>query len=361
MPAGTTSEALAGDVFSSVVGQPGAVAVMRASAKEPVHAYLLVGPPGSGLRDAGVAFATALVCPDGGCGHCAHCLQAAAGSHPDISIFERSGASLSVPQATEAVRRSLRSPRSARRHVVLLTELHLVETAAPVLLKAIEEPPASTVFVLLADEIPPELETISSRCARVELRPLDESTVEQALVAEGADPPRARAVAAASGGRLDRARLLVADEGFAARQELWTSVPDHLDGTGARVAALAGSLLASISEPVEVLRTEQAGELRLLEARAAERREPLRGRAEIEARHRREQRRVRTDELRAGLITLARALRDALVRSDVSSHRVAFLVEAVSAIDAAADALVRNPNEQLLLEALLLRLTGERT
>ena len=109
-----------------------------------------------------------------------------------------------------------------------------------------------------------------------------------------------------------------------------------------------------------MLRSEQAEELRSLEAQVAERGETVRGRAEIEARHRREQRRVRTDELRAGLVTLARVLREMLGEGEVTGHRIAFLVDAVAAVDAAADALNRNPSEQLMLEALLLRLTGER-
>jgi DNA polymerase III subunit delta' len=108
-----------------------------------------------------------------------------------------------------------------------------------------------------------------------------------------------------------------------------------------------------------VLRAAQEEELRTIAAEAAERREPVRGRAEIDARHRREQRRMRTDELRAGLATLAGIYRDRLRDPAVPARRVAAAVNAVAAIDAASDALVRNPNEQLLLEALLLRLLGE--
>lgn len=345
--------------FAGVVGQDEAVALMRASLAAPVHAYLLVGPPGSGLLEAGVAFAAAMLCEEGGCGTCAHCRAALARIHPDLFVYERRGAALSVDQAKDAVQRSMRSPRSARRQVLLLTELHLVEDAVPVLLKAVEEPPDTTVFVLLADDVPPDLATIASRCARITLRPLDTATVTRVLVAEGADPDRASAAAIASGARLDRARLLVSDEGVAARHARWREVPTRLDGTGATVCVLAAELLAGASEPVEVLRRQQEEELKALVAQAAERREPLRGRADIEARHKREQRRMRTDELRAGLATLAGAYRDRLADPAIAPRRVAAVLAAVAAIDTAADALVRNPNEQLLLEALLLRLAGE--
>jgi DNA polymerase-3 subunit delta' len=346
-------------VFAGVVGQRRAVAMLRAFAASPVHAYLLVGPPGSGLDEVGLAFAAALVCQQGGCGVCEQCRAALAGSHPDVVVFARAGAKLSVGQAQEAVQRSLRSPRAARRQVLVLTELHLVEDAAPVLLKAVEEPPATTVFVLLAENVPPELDTIASRCARVDLEALDEATVAAVLVAEGSDAERAAAVAAAAGGRLDRARLLAGDEGFAARLALWRAVPDRLDGTGATVSILTAELLASIAEPAEVLREAHARELRELTARASERGDTVRGRAEIDARHRREQRRVRVDELRAGLGTLARAYRDRLASAAVPDRRAAEAITAVAAIDIAADELVRNPSEQLLLESLLLRLSGD--
>jgi DNA polymerase-3 subunit delta' len=345
--------------FAGVVGQQRAVAVLKAFVASPVHAYLLVGPPGSGLDEVGLAFAAALVCEQGGCGECQQCRAALAGVHPDVVVFERAGAKLSVGQAQEAVQRSLRSPRAARRQVLLLTELHLVEEAAPVLLKAVEEPPETTVFVMLAEDVPPELDTIASRCARVDLQPLDEATVAAVLVAEGTREDQAAVVAAAAGGRLDRARLLAADEGFAARLALWRAVPDRLDGTGATVSVLTDELLSSIDQPVEVLRKLHAGELRELADRASERGETVRGRADIEARHRREQRRVRTDELRAGLATLARAYRDRLASPDLGERRVGEAVAAVAAIDIASDEVIRNPNEQLLLEALLVRLSGD--
>ena len=84
------------------------------------------------------------------------------------------------------------------------------------------------------------------------------------------------------------------------------------------------------------------------------------GRKSLEERHKRELRRHRTDELRAGLGALAAAYRDELVRG---SSRPAEAVAAVHAVHDALEALERNPNEALLLQALLLALpagAGER-
>jgi len=78
------------------------------------------------------------------------------------------------------------------------------------------------------------------------------------------------------------------------------------------------------------------------------------GRKQLEDRHKRELRRHRTDELRSGLTVMASSYRDALVRGDI--RRPDSLVAAVQRIHGAIEALDRNPNESLLLQALLLDL-----
>jgi DNA polymerase-3 subunit delta' len=306
------------------------------------------------------AFAAALLCPVAGCGGCEHCRAALDGSHPDLVYFRRRGASLRVEELKEAVSRSLRAPRSSRRQVLVLEDVHLVGDVAPVLLKAVEEPPPTTVFVLVAEEVPPQLVTLASRCVAIDLPSLDEGTVMRALLAAGAVPARAVAAAAAAGGRLDRARRLVEDEGFATRVARWQQIPDRLDQSGATVVAVVTELLEAVDEPAGVLRAEHDRELALLqETAAASHERGVRGRAEIVAGQRREQRRVRTDELRAGLATLAVAYRDRVLQLPSAPARISSALAAVRAIDAAADSLVRNPNEQLLLQALLLRLGGD--
>lgn len=341
-------------VLERIVGQPAALRLLQASVRSPLHAYLFVGPPGTGKREAAAAFAAALFCPDGGCGACTVCTETLAGRHPDLVVVERQGASISVPQATEVVRLASRSPRAARFQVLVLVDFHLVGAAAPTLLKTIEEPPASTVIVVTAESVPADFVTIASRCARVEFRPLGESDLVDALVADGHDRATATAVAQAAQGRLDRARLLVADARFAERLARWRAVPGLLDGTGATVVRIAEELLEAANEPVEVVKSRQAAELeRLAEAATQSGERGVPGRSEIEARHRREQRRVRTDELRAGLAALAGVYRLRLPSGGPSARHA---VRAVELIDEAAGRLGRNVSEPLLLQWLLVEL-----
>lgn len=341
-----------GALFAGLVGQERAVDRLRTAAASPVHAYLLVGPPGTGKRAAARSFAAALLCPKGGCGGCDDCTRALAGVHPDVVVRERTGAYITVGDAREIGRLASLSPVEGRRKVLILVDFHLVEQAAPALLKAIEEPPATTVYVILAEHVPPELVTIASRCARTDFAPVPSDRLAAALVAEGMAPDLAAEVAEASGGRLDRARLLASDAGFASRRSAWRGAPARLDGTGASAAALAGELLAGLETVVEPLRSRQAAELAELEERARLYGDRVGDRKELEARHKREERRVRTDELRFGLAALAAAYRDRLG----AAADPALGLAAVEAVTAANQALARNPNVPLLLQALLVRL-----
>jgi len=341
----------AGSLWAALVGQEAAVARLRAAAAAPVHAYLLVAPAGTGGREAARALAAALVCPHGGCGACDACRRAMAGVHPDVVVVERAGPFITVDEARAVARVAALSPLEAVRKVVVLPDFHLVDKAAPALLKTIEEPPPSTVFVVVAEQVPPELVTIASRCARVELRPLTAEVVAAALAAEGVEAALAAEAAAAAGGRLDRARLLVADAGFAGRRALWRSVPARLDGTGATAAVLVDELLASLESVLGPVAARHEAERAALEDQERRGGRQPGAATQLAARHKREERRARTDELRFGLATLAAAYRDRLVAGTGRRDALA----ALDAVTAATAAMAHNPNQTLLLQGLLVR------
>lgn len=373
-PASDTDDRLpAPSLFADVVGQEAAVTQLRSAARRPVHAYLLVGPPGSGAPVLARGFAAALLCPSGGCGACNTCRRALAGRHPDLSEIHRTGAALSVDDARRIVRLAQRRPLEGHRQVLVVSDVHLARLAAPVLLKTLEEPPGPTVFVLLADTVPAELGTVASRCVRVDVGPVSAADLATWLAGRGIDSDVATGIAVAAAGSVDRARLLVDDPDFALRRSLWVSVPERLDGTGAAAAAVAAELLSSTESSVAALRAQHRQELEALvaSAEAMGDSQPA-GRREMEDRHHREERRWRTDELRAGLGALAGAYRDRLVDeagrmppsggggpgAGRAGERLRQLAAAVAAVEGAAPELVRNPNEALLLEALMVRLSA---
>ncbi len=348
-------------LWAAVRFQGDAVAALRSAERAPVHAYLLLGPAGAGPRAAARAFASALLCPRGGCGDCDACRRAMAEQHPDLVVVEREGASISVEQAREIIRLALRSPVEGSRKVLVLVDFHLVQQAGPTLLKIIEEPPASTVFVILAEHLPPELVTIASRCVRIDFRGLGADEITAVLVDEGAAPDRAAKAATAAAGNLDRARLLAADDRLAQRVEFWQSVARRLDGTGAAAAALATEAVALLdAAAVGPLEARHKAELAAFEARveATGQRGAAGQRKDLQDRHRRELKRLRDDELRFGLSILQRELLVLLAGADPVLARRAG--QGLDAVSAAAQHLERNPSVPLLLQALFLKLHPPR-
>jgi DNA polymerase-3 subunit delta' len=201
------------------------------------------------------------------------------------------------------------------------------------------------------------LVTIASRCVRIDFGPLDAPTIQSALESDGIDPAVAAEVAVAAGGSIDRGRLLARDPGFAARQAAWRGVPARLDGSGSAIATLSDELLSTIDTVLEPLRERHIAEVAEVEQRIAAYGERGSGRKELEERHKRELRRVRTDELRYGLASLAGVYRDAAVEGRSAAIHRAGAIRAISVLDDAGVALIRNPNELLLLQGLLARLT----
>jgi DNA polymerase III subunit delta' len=335
--------------WDDIVGQQRAVDLLRASVSSPSHAYLL-----SGKRAAARAFAGDVLAADAS-GDAAerHRRLAWSEQHPDLVLVVPEGRSLRRTEADVMITEGFRSPVEGRRKIILVDRFHSAEPeAAASLLKTIEEPPPTAVFVLLAEEVPPEHVTIASRCIRIDFPAVAAAAIAEHLVASGVGPDEAAAIAAASGGSVDRARLLASDERFAARRQAWHDVPDELDGTGAVVVRQVAGLRGLIDDALVPLTKRQADEVAELTAFEDEYGTRGSGRRTIEERHKREVRLLREDELRLGLATLAGRYRDRLL----DAAEPATLVAACGRITAASEALIRNPNEALLLEALFLDL-----
>ena len=339
-------------VWDDVVGQAHAIQQLTSAADTgPVHAYLFVGPPGSTKYQAARSFAARVI--SGGDDPTQRDARLAlTGEHPDVREVRRVGASILKPQAQEVVRLASLAPTEGSRKVMILDEFHLLEgAAAAVMLKTIEEPPESTMFIVCADFVPHELITISSRCARIDFRSIADGVIAARLLTEGVGPAEAQAASKVALGDLDRARLLATDPGLAARRKAFIAAPATVDGSGAVAMRLAAELLTMIDQAAEPLAARHEVEAEELTARIKEFGERGSGKKQLEERHKRELRRLRTDEFRTGLATMAATYRDALVGGTATSVDEA--AGAVHRIHGALASLERNPNERLLLENLL--------
>ena len=168
------------NVFDSLIGQEQAVAEMKHAAADAAkvaigergdamtHAWLIVGPPGSGRSTLALAFAASLVCSNGGCGECIDCRNVAAGIHPDVEHVVPEGIIYKVEAARNLIERASLLPTRSPWHVIVVEDVDRFRIeAASTLLKSLEEPPAQTVWLLCAPTVDDVAPTIRSRCRLV--------------------------------------------------------------------------------------------------------------------------------------------------------------------------------------------------
>ena len=235
------SDVLTG-VWADLVGQEKAVGVLRrATESQPgrsshamSHAWLITGPPGSGRSNAAKAFAAALQCVDHGCGQCNACRTALSGAHPDVTLVRTEALSIGVDEVRELVRRAAMNPVHGRHQVVVVEDAdRITERGADALLKAIEEPAPKTVWLLCAPTPEDVIVTIRSRCRRLHLAtPRDEAVADLLVRRDGIAPELAAEAARAGQGHIGRARRLASDQEARARRSAIGELPTRLRSLG---------------------------------------------------------------------------------------------------------------------------------
>lgn len=171
------------------LGPEGRVALSQFRQRRMVHAYLLTGARGLGKRTLARALAGALFCmsPDGPCGKCEPCLHL--DQNPDVlTLYADDGKTIGVERVREVLRAVAQHSFGSGYRVVLIEPVErMTPQAQNCLLKALEEPAAQVVFLLMAHEPSAALGTIASRCARVKLTPWPDDLLRETLTGQGYD------------------------------------------------------------------------------------------------------------------------------------------------------------------------------
>ena len=329
-------------VWAGLVGQGPAIGALveaarsangtgPASAGAMTHAWLFTGPPGSGRSVAARAFAAALQCTDPGagpgCDACQGCRTTLVGTHPDVRQVIPEGLSISVAEMRALVAGASRRPSAGRWQVLLIEDAdRLTEGAANALLKAVEEPPPRTVFLLCAPSDHPDdiAVTLRSRCRPVGLRTPPAAAIAEVLVSrDGIDGAIAAWAASVCGGHVGRARRLATDAQARGRREAVLRVPTALRSL-ADVFTMADELVAAAeSEASGLTAARNAAETSELETAlgaggtgkgaAAAARGAKGAIRELERRQKSRATRTQRDALDRALVDLAGFYRDTLV------------------------------------------------
>ncbi len=146
-------------------------------------AYLFNGPRGTGKTSSARILAKSLNCQSSDqpttnpCGECELCKQIEDGNALDIIEID-AASNTGVENIREIIDRARFAPTQARWKVYVIDECHMLSTAASnALLKTIEEPPASCVFILATTNPERVINTIQSRCQKFDFKRISSNTI----------------------------------------------------------------------------------------------------------------------------------------------------------------------------------------
>ena len=379
-------------VFDELVGQrhiteilQSAVAASRSDtpSQSMTHAWVFTGPPGSGRSSAAVAFAAALVCPQGGCGSCNECRSVRTGAHPDVEVIRTEGLSIKVEDVRELLTRVSWAPSMGGWRVVVMEDAdRLTESAANALLKAIEEPGTRTVWLLCAPTLHDVLPTIRSRCRHLQLRTPSTTDVADVLQnRDGISAHMADFAARVSQGHIGRAKYLATNESVRSNRGVIMKLPMQLNSIAAAFAAAQKLVDLATTEANEASDERDEKEINALQeayGKGATGRGMATGAAkavkELEKEQKARATRMVRDSLDGALLDIATFFRDvmmvqsgytdALINVDMKDEISAYAekvaphatINKISAIMEAREHLNRNAAPLLTIEALMCRL-----
>ena len=348
------------------------------------HAWLITGPPGSGRSVAATAFAAALQCTGEpvGCGQCPGCRTTLAKTNADVVFVATETSIITVDTARSLVQQAQSSPSQGKWRVLVVEDAdRLGESGANALLKAIEEPPAHTVWLLCAPSPEDMIATIRSRCRHLGLRIPRAGAVADLLVDEGvADPETALEAARAAQSHIGLARALARDPQMRQRRREIITAPARVRSVGEAVIA-AGRLLetaraqadAQVGERNAREKSELLRQLGMDEGERATKQSRALLR-QLEEDQKRRAKRALTDALDRALVDLLAIYRDVLmvqldsgqelINTDLSDlvHGIAAdsspaqTMARIDHIEQARRRLIANGNVLLVLEAMVVSL-----
>lgn len=258
--------------WSEIVGQPEAVRVLEQAAatgaeRELSHAWLITGPPGSGRSNLALRFAAALIAREPADREAVFA-QVTARTHPDAAVLTTQKVVIGIDDVREIVASAHFAPAEGRHRVIVIEDAdRMPERTSNVLLKALEEPPERTVWVLCAPSEADLLPTIRSRARSLRLVTPAPAEIARLLhERDGANEQLAERAARLAQSHIGMARRLASDPAALERRERTVELALRVEtlGDGMRAAAellkLAQADAAALTEMLDA--SERADAMR---------------------------------------------------------------------------------------------------
>ncbi len=224
--------------FKGIVGHEDIIAHFKSSIEtgNVAHAYIISGDAGSGKKALAYAFAETLECEAGGteaCGTCQSCLQVSTGNYPDIiTVTHEKPNLISVDEVRDQLINTIDiKPYKGKYKIYIIPGAELLNVQAQnAMLKTIEEPPAYAVILLLTTNLDKLLETVKSRCLKLQTKPIRERDVLAYLTnVMGLTKEKAYFCLDFAQGNLGKAIKLAGNDEYAAIVDSVVGVLAHID------------------------------------------------------------------------------------------------------------------------------------